>query len=152
MVRIEPAAIEDMPGVAAIERLAFSDPWPAAAFTALLGREHLFFVVARDDAGSRVLGYVVAIFGGGEGEIANLAVAPVGRGRGLGARLVDAALEEAVRRHAEGMYLEVRESNAAARRLYGSREFEEVGRRRGYYRRPMEDALILRCSVGPRLT
>jgi [ribosomal protein S18]-alanine N-acetyltransferase len=46
------------------------------------------------------------------------------------------------------MYLEVRESNTRARALYASRGFEEVGRRRRYYRAPVEDALILRARVG----
>jgi ribosomal-protein-alanine N-acetyltransferase len=42
------------------------------------------------------------------------------------------------------MFLEVRESNSAARALYASRGFLAVGRRRGYYRSPVEDALVLR--------
>jgi ribosomal-protein-alanine N-acetyltransferase len=45
------------------------------------------------------------------------------------------------------MYLEVRESNTAARRLYASRGFEEMGRRRGYYKRPAEDAIVLRLEM-----
>jgi ribosomal-protein-alanine N-acetyltransferase len=151
-VRIQPAVVEDVPRIAAIERLAFSDPWPAAAFSGLLGRDYLFFGVAREYAGAPVAGYVVAIFAGGEGEIANLAVAPEFRRTGIGARLVGAVLEEAARRGADGLYLEVRESNAEARRLYASAGFGEVGRRRGYYRRPVEDALILRRTVEPRLT
>ncbi len=151
-MRIEPAVVEDVPRVAAIEQLAFSDPWPATAFAELLGREYLLFLVAREDAGTPVVGYVVAIFAGGEGEVANLAVAPEFRGRGVGAGLVDEIVGEATRRAVEGLYLEVRESNAEARGLYGSRGFKEVGRRRGYYRRPAEDALILRRMVGPRLT
>ena len=150
--RIQPAVVEDVPRVAAIEQSAFTDPWPATAFAGLLGRDHVVFLVAREDAGAPVVGYVVAIFGGGEGEIANLAVAPEVRGRGVGAQLVEAALSEAPQRGVERLYLEVRESNAAARRLYDSCEFEEVGRRPGYYRRPAEDALILRRMVGPRLT
>ena len=44
----------------------------------------------------------------------------------------------------EAVYLEVRDSNQRARQLYRSRGFEEVGRRRGYYRRPVEDAIVLR--------
>ncbi|HEU4989962.1 MAG: ribosomal protein S18-alanine N-acetyltransferase [Gemmatimonadota bacterium] len=150
--RIEPASAGDVAAVAAIEREVFTDPWAESAFAGLLGRPHVYFAVAHPASGTATSGYVVAIFAGGEGEIANLAVAPDARGRGLGARLVDAVFQEAGRRDTEALYLEVRESNAAARHLYGTRGFEEVGRRRGYYRRPVEDALILRRSVGPRLT
>ncbi len=151
-VHIEAAAVGDVPRVAAIERLAFSDPWPATAFAGLVGRDHVLFLVVREDAGTPVVGYVVAILAGDEGEIANLAVAPEFRTRGIGGGLVDRILGELPRRGVERLYLEVRESNAEARRLYGSRGFEEVGRRPGYYRRPAEDALILRRMVGPRLT
>jgi ribosomal-protein-alanine N-acetyltransferase len=93
------------------------------------------------------LGYVVAWFAAGQGEIANLAVDPDVRGRGLGSALLDAALEEARRQHTEEVFLEVRDSNARARQLYESRGFVEVGRRRKYYRRPVEDAVILRWTV-----
>lgn len=151
-MRLEPAELGDLPSVSGIERLAFADPWSPAAFAAMLGRDAVQFAVVREDAGTPPLGYVVAIFAGDEGEIANLAVAEAARGRGLGALLVGAALTEAERRAVNTLYLEVRESNAAARRLYASSGFEEVGRRRGYYQHPVEDALILRRLVGPGLT
>jgi [ribosomal protein S18]-alanine N-acetyltransferase len=47
------------------------------------------------------------------------------------------------------VYLEVRESNQRARTLYESSGFDSVGRRRGYYRHPLEDALVLRREIGP---
>ena len=49
----------------------------------------------------------------------------------------------------ESVFLEVRESNHAARTLYASRAFQGIGRRRGYYRVPMEDALLLKRELGP---
>jgi [ribosomal protein S18]-alanine N-acetyltransferase len=45
------------------------------------------------------------------------------------------------------VWLEVRPSNAAARRLYESRGFQLIGRRRGYYRAPVEDALVMRREI-----
>ena len=109
----------------------------------------MFFACSRTRAGARsggdvVTGYVVAWFVADEGEIANLAVDPSGWGSGIGKALLDAALDEGERRGAAAVYLEVRDSNARARRLYQSRQFEEVGRRRGYYQRPVEDAIVLR--------
>ena len=47
------------------------------------------------------------------------------------------------------VYLEVRESNRAARTLYDADGFEPVGRRRRYYRSPVEDALVLKREIGP---
>ena len=74
----------------------------------------------------------------------NLTVTPEGRGRGLGRFLLRLAKDLATRRGAREAFLEVRESNLAARALYRSAGFSEVGRRPGYYTRPREDALLLR--------
>jgi [ribosomal protein S18]-alanine N-acetyltransferase len=153
---IGPATLHDTEQVAAIECAVFADPWAANSFRALPGDPRVFFACARVPVGApgaaaRVLGYVVAIFAADEGEIANLAVAGEAQGQGIGGRLLDAALAEAERRRAKVLYLEVRESNQAARSLYRSRGFEQAGRRRGYYQRPVEDALLLRRAVGPGL-
>lgn len=94
-----------------------------------------------------VAGYVVTRAMADEGEILNLAVAADQRRRGVGRRLAGTALEQLAASGARTVYLEVRESNAAARRLYGSLGFAEVGRRQGYYRRPTEAALILRAAI-----
>ena len=77
--------------VAAIERACFSDPWTEASFRQALENPSVFFRVATDGAGGLVVGYVVAWFAGGEGEIANVAVAPSARGRGIAGQLLDAA-------------------------------------------------------------
>jgi ribosomal-protein-alanine N-acetyltransferase len=86
-----------------------------------------------------------------EGELANLAVAPDSRGQGIGRALLAAMLADASNRKTSQIYLEVRESNVAARNLYASQKFEEIGRRKRYYRNPNEDALILRRTLEPAL-
>jgi len=95
----------------------------------------------------QVAGYVVAIDAADEGEILNLAVAPQSRRRGLGHALVRRVLEALTGRGARAIYLEVRESNAPARRLYAAHGLREVGRRTQYYRRPVEDAIVLRLDA-----
>jgi len=142
-ISIDAARHDDIPAISEIERAAFSDPWSARSFRDALEHPSVYFGCARSDAGE-VLGYVVAWFVAGEGEIANLAVAPAGWGGGIGRALLDAALAEAAHCRVESVYLEVRDSNVRARRLYQSRGFEDVGRRKGYYRRPVEDAIVLR--------
>jgi ribosomal-protein-alanine N-acetyltransferase len=82
-----------------------------------------------------------------EGEIADLAVAPWARRRGVGGLLLDLAAADARDVGVRTLYLEVRESNAAAIALYESRGFGTIGRRRQYYRHPMEDALVLRRDL-----
>jgi ribosomal-protein-alanine N-acetyltransferase len=145
-VSIDLAGADDLGAIITIERAAFSDPWSARSFRDALEHSAVYFGCARSDAGE-VLGYVVAWFVVDEGEIANLAVAPAGWGQGTGRALLDAALAEARRRGVLAVYLEVLDSNARARHLNQSRGFEEVGRRRGYYRRPVEDAIVLRRTL-----
>ena len=141
------AMMADLAAIEAIERQAFSDPWSRASFASVVGQPLVHFAVA--DLGGRVAGYVVAWFIGGDGEIGNIAVAEPFRGQGIGVRLLEHALGAARERGVQVVYLEVRESNAAAQRMYHHRGFIRVGRRRRYYRRPEEDALILRLDLDP---
>ena len=143
---IRRATFRDVLGIGLIERDSFADPWGSREFTSALEAQQAIFFVAEDSHGI-VIGYAIAIAVMDEAEILNLAVRKSNRGLGLGGNLLDAALEEAISRGAEQVFLEVRESNGPARKLYDSRGFTEVSRRRGYYRSPVEDALVLRLAV-----
>lgn len=143
---LRPASAGDLAGVLAIEQAAFTDPWSLQAFHQLLGQQGVVFLVA-STAGGDVEGYVAGWIAADEGEIATLAVAGRARGHRIGGRLLDAGVAELAARGASAVYLEVRASNAAAQRLYASRGFRHVGNRRGYYRRPVEDACVMRLDV-----
>jgi len=130
--------------VHAIERAAFSDPWSAAQLEECLAGG-LDFLVADQDG--RVIGYAVAVRAADEAEILNLCVAPTARRAGTGRALVRGILERVAAHGARAAYLEVRDSNRAAQRLYEGEGFAPVGRRRGYYRRPVEDAIVLRSAI-----
>ena len=104
------------------------------------------FLVAEEHG--TVAGYVVAHQAADEGEILNLGVATAHRRQGLGRALVEGVVAMLAGRGVRVVYLEVRESNAGARRLYQSLGFGEVARRARYYRRPVEDAVILRAAIG----
>jgi ribosomal-protein-alanine N-acetyltransferase len=145
-LRLRRVAPGDVAAIAGIERESFSDPWTQESFGHLARRSDVFFRVAESDGA--VVGYLVAWFVADEGELANVAVARAARGRGVGAALLDELLAAAAARGVGALFLEVRESNAVARALYAARGFATVGRRRGYYRRPVEDALVLRRVVG----
>jgi ribosomal-protein-alanine N-acetyltransferase len=155
-VRLRPAREADVAQMAAIEAVAFSDPWPAPAFTNLLTMPYARLTVAErrgssdrpprpvhDDA-YELIGYCIVVVAADEGEVANIAVRPAERGTGVGARLLDGALASARSDGVTQLFLEVRASNESAKCLYYSRGFERVGIRRGYYRDPVEDALVLR--------
>ena len=145
-VAVRLAASPDLVRVVEIERASFSDPWSAAAFRSALDEERInFHVAVRDGV---VVGYAVSWCVVDEAELANLAVVPTVRGQRVGAALLDRAMADARAAGCVVMHLEVRESNAAARALYQSRGFGMVGRRKRYYREPVEDALILRARLG----
>lgn len=145
-IRIRAVTDGDVLSVGLIERDSFADPWGPREFKSALESPQTIFLVASDASGI-VCGYVIALAVQDEAEILNLAVRPADRGCGIGARLLDAAIRQVKERGAEQIYLEVRESNAAARRLYESRGFDEVSRRKKYYRTPIEDALVLHLAV-----
>ncbi len=128
----------------AIEREVFSDPWSANDFTECVSTGVPFLVAERRGV---VAGYVVAHSAADEGEILNLGVAAAHRRHGIGRELVERALAELTARGVRTVYLEVRASNAAARRLYEALGFAEVGRRSRYYRRPVEDAVVLSAKL-----
>jgi len=136
--RIRQAAEPDLPAVAALEGRCFADPWSAESFRAFLPGVAL---LAED--GSGLVGYVFALHAADVGEILNVAVAPEARRRGIGAALVERACAMLVGLGTDTVFLEVRESNVAAQTLYRGLGFSLVGRRRRYYRRPLEDALVL---------
>lgn len=142
-LQLRGALLDDVEAMAAIEAVSFSDPWPASAFRELLAQPHARLTVASDQSNA-VRGYCVLLHVLDEGEIANIAVAPDQRRHGIAAHLLDDALDAARRLSLAAVYLEVRVSNDPARQLYASRGFEPVGRRRAYYREPLEDALVLR--------
>lgn len=132
-----------------MERACYSDPWPASSFATLPSNDRVFFVVARASDSGQLEGFAITWYVMDEGELANLAVAPETRRRGIGQALLDAVTTDALGRGTSELYLEVRESNSAARALYRAAGFEQVGRRKRYYRQPEEDALILRRTLTP---
>ncbi len=137
--------VEDLPAVVAIERASFPNPWTGALFLQELDVAFSRTIVAHRPDGS-VAGYLCRWLVADEVHVLNVAVHPRWRGQGLGAALMDAVVREARASGVAAVTLEVRRSNVAARRLYESLAFEQVGSRRNYYGRG-EDALILRLAL-----
>ena len=130
--------------MAAIERASFSDPWSERDFRDCVASGVPFLVAVEDAA---LAGYVVARHAVDEAEILNLGVDPARRRRGAGRVLIEAMLAALRERGIAAVFLEVRESNTVAQRLYTALGFSQVGRRRRYYRFPTEDAVILRAPI-----
>ena len=151
-LHIRHAVPEDLAAMARIERASFSDPWSEDSLATALDRMVVLVAAEGEGAGDGavgVVGYVVALVLAPDAEVADLAVAPEARRRGVGRALLARAIEVLADLTVRAVHLEVRESNRAARTLYESAGFRPVGRRRGYYRQPVEDALLLRREIDP---
>jgi [ribosomal protein S18]-alanine N-acetyltransferase len=95
---------------------------------------------------TEILGFLVARHLAPEWELENIVVALVARRHGLGKQLMEALFVYAREAQSEAVFLEVRESNTAARKLYESAGFQQIGRRKCYYANPLEDAICYRRS------
>ncbi|HUK87130.1 MAG TPA: ribosomal protein S18-alanine N-acetyltransferase [Terriglobales bacterium] len=145
-MNIRPAVIADVPAMLELERRAATAAhWKKQDYQRLFqpGGRRLALVLEEE---GKVCGFVVGRELGEEWEIENVAVAGPARRRGLGTRLVGELLDHARVWGAHSVYLEVRESNRAARALYEKWAFVESGRRRSYYHDPEEDALVYRLT------
>jgi ribosomal-protein-alanine N-acetyltransferase len=99
-------------------------------------------LVTQEDGSSALAGFLVARHLPPEWELENIVVAPELRRTGIGKKLMDALVVQARQTTGTAIFLEVRESNTAARRLYEKLEFRETGRRKVYYTNPSEDAIL----------
>jgi ribosomal-protein-alanine N-acetyltransferase len=140
-ITIQRMTQDDIEEIARLERLCFSDPWAKENFREELRRRVSVPLVVK--SGQTIIGYMCLWHIEDQMEIANFAVSPDFRERGVGRKMMEKVLWEAKERGCTNLILSVRESNLSAIRLYTSDGFVEVRRRRGYYREPSEDAIIM---------
>jgi [ribosomal protein S18]-alanine N-acetyltransferase len=143
------AGEEDVAALVLLETVCFSHPWtPENFLDAMAWPDRGGVLVLRTRAQAAIprglLAYCVLQTVADEMHVHNVAVRPEQRRLGLARRLLWLALAVGARRGARRAFLEVRVTNAAARRLYETMGFHEVGMRRAYYVHPTEDALVLR--------
>lgn len=141
-VRIVPMDASHLDALAQIEQECFSLPWSRAMLEEELYNDCAAFLVAEDEKGT-VLGYAGLQVVLDEGYIANVVVRSGYRRRHIAQQLLDVYLRFAQAHSLAFLTLEVRPSNTAAVALYRKYGFIEEGRRRNYYQRPREDALIM---------
>ncbi len=138
---------EDVDVLVAIDS-ASPQAWTPAAFLAELGQDPKTLFVLRSR--ERVIAFVVARFQIPEADIVNLVVAGDVRRRGFGRFLLRSLLDHAATSGVRTVFLEVREGNRGAQGLYGSFGFKPTQRRRGFYKDPTEDAVLMRLEMEPR--
>ncbi|MDI9331717.1 MAG: ribosomal protein S18-alanine N-acetyltransferase [Alphaproteobacteria bacterium] len=137
-----------LPQVCELEKTAYSHPWTQGNFEDSLRSGYWAQVLVGDALD--LLGYVVAMPGVDETHLLNLTVAPAHQGRGWGRHLLDSLVAWSRDQGATRLWLEVRASNARARRLYMAYGFTHMGERKNYYPglgRQREHAVVMSLAL-----
>lgn len=132
---------KDVPAIARIENISFSQPWSKKGITDFIKQNNSVCIVAEEFG--KVVGYVGFYHVMDEGNITNLAVLPGYKRIGVGENLMRFLIEKVKELGVKGITLEVRESNEAAINLYTKLGFDSVGIRKRFYEKPVEDAIIM---------
>lgn len=141
-IRIVPMDASHLDSIAAIEKTCFSMPWSRSMLEEELHNDCAAYLAAENEQG-KVLGYAGLQVIAGEGYINNVAVLPGFRRCHVASQLLEVFLRFAQAHQLAFLTLEVRAGNDAAIALYQKYGFVEVGRRRNYYEKPKEDAIIM---------
>ena len=146
-LEIRQAKLYDVPAMARIERDSFEAPWSADEITKdVTAGGNVYVAVALAD--EERAGYAEIRMIAGEGQIYNIAIAPEFRREGIGEALLRHLIDKADADGCKLVTLEVRSGNEAAMELYKKLGFREVGRRKGYYAKGGEDAVLMDLDLG----
>ena len=141
IIIVRPMKQSDVPAAAGIEEKCFSEPWSEKAFTDALSDKNYIYMAA--EAEDEPAGYAGCVMTPPDADITNIAVDEKFRNRGIGRALMEGLLRALSDRNIENVFLEVRESNNAAIRLYEREGFEKIGMRKKFYCKPVEDAILM---------
>jgi ribosomal-protein-alanine N-acetyltransferase len=122
-------------------------PWSRKIFEDCLTKPYFAFSLDQDD---QPLGYYIGMTVLDEVTLMDIVVSDAHQGNGLGKSLLQHFMEQCSQNNIQQIWLEVRESNAAAIHLYDSAGFILVEQRVNYYpsAKGKEDALIMCCYLG----
>lgn len=132
---------EDSQDVWVLQKQCFSVPWSLDSIQKMFVTEGYYNLIAKQ--GEVLVGYIGMKTVLDEADITNVAVHPAWRRQEIGKKLLQGLLERAVQQGVCQIFLEVRESNIAARKLYTQAGFKDVDKRKNYYEKPKEDAYIM---------
>jgi len=134
--------IDDVPAVTELDKLCFTLPWPERSFRFELTDNPASRCWVYETDG-KIVGAVVSWLLVDEAHIATLAVHPDFRRMGIAMKLMRYSLRYMAKEGAVTSHLEVREGNEAARSLYRALGYEDIGRRKRYYKDNDEDAILM---------
>lgn len=124
-----------------------TEAWSAASYRAEVTDTRNRAYVAVEGDGGELLGWGGILVAGDQAELLTVGVIPSAQRRGLARRMLAVLYDEARRRGAGELFLEVRIDNLAAIKLYESEQFAAIGNRRGYYDHGRVDAVVMRKQL-----
>lgn len=142
METIRKMVITDIDSILEIEHTSFAVPWTRQSFFNELTINHFANYVVLESDG-KIVGYCGVWIAHEHANITNIAILPDYRGQGFGEKLLNHIVELAKEKEAEGISLEVRQSNDIAKNLYTKLGFKPGGVRKNYYTDNGEDALVM---------
>lgn len=142
---IRPMQRQDIKRVLEIEQSIFSAPWSEKSFMdAYCAESNIYLVAIKEET---VIGYCGLWVSYETADLCNMAVDKTYRQQGAARELLKVGLRLCKERSVESVLLEVRESNISAIRLYEKTGFARIGKRKKYYKEPVEDAILMQLDL-----
>lgn len=127
------------------ESYQYGSPWTIEQFERVIEQDHVFVLVV--EINKEIVGFLCGGMTPFEAEIYNIAISQNHKRAGLASDLLSDMKRILVANRIGEIFLEVRENNIGAIKLYKKMGFELVGLRKDYYTKPLEDAIILKCEI-----
>ena len=135
----------DLDAVTELEAECFSEPWSREQISEAMKRPEYLYAVAEKEGS--IVGYCAILEVAGEGQITNVAVTGKYRGLHIGRELLKRAIAFSRKNGNLEFTLEVRKGNANALAMYRGLGFTESGIRKDFYRKPVEDAVLMQLRM-----
>ena len=147
-IKIRHARKEDAKAIWEVAESAYEkgSPWELSQFQELISYKNVLHLIASQTDGE-IVALIIASKTMVEADIYMLAVKKSHQGKGIGKKIFKELIEELKSSDLETIFLEVRESNIAAKKVYQKLDFIEIGRRKDYYSKPKEDALMMKLDL-----
>ena len=143
MEAIRAMKVEDLPNIMILEKNLFRTAWEEEIFMEEIELQYAYVLEIKD----RIIGYICGWKLLDEFNITNIAIDKKFQRKGFGQRLVQFIISKLISENCFKFFLEVRESNDAAKLLYEKIGFKLIGSRKNYYHSPQENALVLGINL-----
>lgn len=143
------AVTEDLDQIYVLEQAVMPNPWSLESLREAVESPNSIVLVATAEKSKdnyETAGFAIAYLTAFDGELPDIVVSPEYRRQGIGKGLLGCIIKEFESRGLETLFLEVRQSNAAAKGLYGSLGFKEYHTRKNFYTNPVEDGVCMRLD------